>query len=102
MTKWLLPWTDVKRELSIADAGLVWFATVGTLVRSADGSRYEPGAPVVLSGELEFPRGGGLGPIPPLAEVAGCLRKGATIAGNAEAAAIARRNVRAQLAALVT
>jgi dienelactone hydrolase len=42
-----------------------------------------------------------LGPIPPLPDVAGCLRKGATIAGNAEAATMARRTVRAQLAALL-
>jgi dienelactone hydrolase len=43
-----------------------------------------------------------LGPLPPAVAVAGCLRKGATIAGNAEAGAMARRNVRAQLAELLT
>jgi hypothetical protein len=30
-----------------------------------------------------------------------CLRKGATIAGNAEAGALARRNVRSELAELL-
>src|SRR5262249_27232118 len=42
-----------------------------------------------------------LGPFPPRSETAGCLRKGATIAWNPEAAAQARRNVRAQLAELL-
>ena len=42
-----------------------------------------------------------LGPLPSLADVGGCLRKGATIAGNAEAAALARQNVRMQLAELL-
>ena len=38
-----------------------------------------------------------LGPLPSAGDVATCLRKGATIAGNAEGAARARRNVRSQL-----
>jgi len=42
-----------------------------------------------------------LGPLPSASDVAACLRKGATIAGNAEAAASARRNVRNQLGDLL-
>ena len=42
-----------------------------------------------------------LGPLPSLADVTACLRKGATIAGNAKAAALARRNVRTELAELL-
>ena len=84
MTRWLLSWTlvaivaagcapslqNVKRELSATDSGTVWFATAGTLVRSANGARYEPGAPVVLSGDLEFPRGPG--PFPAVILAHGC------------------------------
>ena len=42
-----------------------------------------------------------LGPFPPTSEAMRCVRKGATIACNPEAAAQARRNVRAQLAELL-
>lgn len=43
-----------------------------------------------------------LGPIvSPASELEGCLQKGATIAGNSEAAALARQNVRAQLLELL-
>lgn len=91
MTKWILSWTllatiavgcapslkDVKRELSATDAGTVWFATAGTLVRSADDSRYEPGPPVVLSGELDFPSGAG--PFPAVVLAHGCSGTGAHI-----------------------
>lgn len=42
-----------------------------------------------------------MGPLPPPSEIAGCLRKGATIAWNPEATEQARRNVRAQLAELL-
>jgi hypothetical protein len=41
-----------------------------------------------------------LGPFPSIRETAGCLRKGATIAWNPNAAQQARRNVRSQLAEL--
>lgn len=42
-----------------------------------------------------------LGPIPPPSELAKCLRKGATVAPNAQATETARRNVRSQLAELL-
>ena len=42
-----------------------------------------------------------LGPLPSAGDVATCLRKGATIAGNAEAAASAQCNVRSQLGELL-
>ena len=42
-----------------------------------------------------------LGPLPSETEFAGCLTKGATIAGNSEGIEQARRNVRAQLAELL-
>jgi dienelactone hydrolase len=42
-----------------------------------------------------------LGPLPPAAEIAKCLRKGATVAGNPEATEAARKNVRGQLAELL-
>ena len=64
------PLKDVKPTLSAADSGITWFATAGTLVRSADGSRYEPGEPVVLSGDLGFPRGAG--PFPAVVLAHGC------------------------------
>ena len=46
---------DLKPTLSATDSGAIWFASAGTLVRSAEGSRFVPGAPVVLSGELRVP-----------------------------------------------
>jgi hypothetical protein len=43
-----------------------------------------------------------LGPtVSPAIELEGCLQKGATIAGNPEAAALSRQNVRAQLLELM-
>ncbi|OLD31694.1 MAG: hypothetical protein AUI49_05220 [Candidatus Rokubacteria bacterium 13_1_40CM_2_68_13] len=42
-----------------------------------------------------------LGPFPSIRETGGCLRKGATVAWNPDAAQQARRNVRAQLAELL-
>jgi dienelactone hydrolase len=89
MTRWVLPWAvvaaigagcapslkDVKPTLAATDSGTTWFATAGTLVRSADGSRYEPGDPLVLSGNLEFPRGAG--PFPAVILAHGCSGIGA-------------------------
>ena len=46
---------DLKPALSAKDSGTIWFASAGSLVRSADGSRFTPGDPVVISGELRFP-----------------------------------------------
>jgi hypothetical protein len=39
--------------------------------------------------------------VSPAIELEGCLQKGATIAGNPEAAALSRQNVRAQLLELM-
>lgn len=91
MTRWFLPWAvvaaigagcapslkDVKPTLSATHSGTTWFATAGTLVRSADRSRYEPGDPLVLSGNLEFPRGAG--PFPAVILAHGCSGIGAHI-----------------------
>jgi len=53
--------------------------------------------PNVNNGSACFPQSPSiLGPVA-LAGIAGCLKKGATIAGNPEAAAAARRNLRRQL-----
>jgi dienelactone hydrolase len=87
-TRWFLSWalvaavgvgcapslTDVKPALRASDSGTVWFATAGTLVRSADGSRYEAGDRVVLSGDLEFPRGAA--PVPAVILAHGCSGMG--------------------------
>jgi dienelactone hydrolase len=84
MKRWLLFWTlvaaaavgcapamkDVKPSLASTDSGAIWFASAGTLVRSADGSRLTPGDPVVLSGELSFPSG--TGPFPAMVLAHGC------------------------------
>jgi dienelactone hydrolase len=92
-TRWFLTWalvaavsvgcapslTDVKPALAASDSGTVWFATAGTLVPSPDGSRYEPGEPVVLSGILEFPRGAG--PVPAVILAHGCSGIGQHVAG---------------------
>ena len=61
--------TDLKPTLSATDFGTVWFASAGTLVRSADGS-LTTGDPVVLSGDLGFPPGAG--PFPAVILAHGC------------------------------
>jgi dienelactone hydrolase len=84
MTRWLLSWTlaailgvgctpaakDLKPALSATDAGTVWFASVGTLVWSADRLRLVPAEPVVLSGDLGMPLGAG--PFPAVIVAHGC------------------------------
>lgn len=60
---------DVKPALTVSDSGTIWFATAGTLTRSADG-RYAPAGPVVLSGRLQFPAG--LAPFPTVILMHGC------------------------------
>ncbi len=50
---------DIKPSLSDSDKGQIWFKTSGTLVATQDGSRFAPGDPVVLSGNLKFPKGDG-------------------------------------------
>src|SRR5262249_56139805 len=55
---------DLKPSLEATDSGKIWFASAGSLPRSPDGSRFVPGDPVVLSGELGFPAGNR--PFPPL------------------------------------
>jgi dienelactone hydrolase len=68
---------DLRTSLSATDAGTIWFATTGSLQRSADGSRYVPGDPLVVSGDLRLPDGAG--PFPAIVLTHGC---GGT--GNAE------------------
>jgi dienelactone hydrolase len=50
---------DVTPALTATDRGTIWFATPGSLVRSPDGARFVSGPPIVLSGDLQFPAGGG-------------------------------------------
>lgn len=61
---------ELKPSLSGTDSGNIWFATAGTLVRSADGSRLVPGPALVISGELAFPKGPG--PFPAVILAHGC------------------------------
>jgi dienelactone hydrolase len=61
---------DLKPALSASDSGGIWFATAGSLVRSADQSRLVPGGPVLLSGDLAFPSG--TGPFPAVVLAHGC------------------------------
>ena len=66
---------DLKPSLEATDSGTIWFASAGTLPRSPDGSRFVPGDPVVLSGELSFPAGSG--PFPAVVIAHGCSGTGA-------------------------
>ncbi len=61
---------DLRPALSVTDSGNIWFATAGSLARSPDGSRFLPGDPVVISGELRFPKG--FGPFPAVILAHGC------------------------------
>jgi dienelactone hydrolase len=66
-----------------------------------DQARAQLFLPNVNNGSNCFPQSPSiLGPVA-VSSVAGCLKKGATIAGNPAAAAEARRNLRAQLAELL-
>jgi hypothetical protein len=56
---------DLKPTLTATDSGNIWFATAGSLGRAADGSRFTPGDPLVISGDLRFPSGAG--PFPAVA-----------------------------------
>jgi dienelactone hydrolase len=69
---------DLRPTLAATDSGGIWFATAGSLVRAADGSRLVPGEPVVISGDLRFPPGAG--PFPAVVLAHGCGG-----VGNAEA-----------------
>jgi len=60
---------DLKPTLSATDCGTIWFASAGSLVRSADGS-LTTGDPVVLSGDLGFPSN--VGPLPAVVLAHGC------------------------------
>jgi dienelactone hydrolase len=62
---------DLKPSLSAADSGGIWFASAGSLIRTPDGSRFVAGDPVVLSGKLAFPSGGG-GPFAAVILAHGC------------------------------
>lgn len=66
---------DLRPTLSATDSGTIWFASAGTLVRSAEAARFVPGAPVVLSGDLRLPSGPGPSPAVVLAH--GCGGTGA-------------------------
>lgn len=68
---------DLKAALSVEDAGTIWFASAGSLVRSPDELRLTPGDPVVISGILQFPPGAGSFP-------AVVLAHGCNGIGNAE------------------
>jgi dienelactone hydrolase len=68
---------DLKPALSATDSGGNWFASAGSLVRSPDGSRFVPGDPLVISGDLRFPSG--TGPFPAVVLAHGCAG-----IGNAE------------------
>jgi dienelactone hydrolase len=61
---------DLKPALSATDSGTIWFASAGSLVRSAGGSRFTAGDPVMISGELRFPSGAG--PFPAVVLAHGC------------------------------
>jgi dienelactone hydrolase len=69
---------DLKPALSDTDSGNVWFATAGSLVRTADRSSFVMADPVVISGDLTFPSGSG--PFPAVVLAHGCEGL-----GNAEA-----------------
>lgn len=62
--------SDVKPTLSATDFGPIAFATPGSLVRTYDGSRFTPGDPVVLSGDLRLPSGAA--PYPAVVLAHGC------------------------------
>ena len=70
---------DLKPTSSAADSGNVRFATTGSLVRTADGSRLVMSDPVFITGELSFPSGPG--PFPAVVLAPGCGGL-----GNAESA----------------
>jgi dienelactone hydrolase len=61
---------ELKPALADTSSGNIGFASAGTLVRSADGSRFVPGAPVAISGDLQFPSGAG--PFPAVILAHGC------------------------------
>lgn len=61
---------ETKSALAGTDSGPVWFATAGSLVASADYTRLVPGAPVAISGDLQFPSGAG--PFPAVVLAHGC------------------------------
>ena len=75
--------TDLKPALSAEDAGTIWFASAGSLVRTQDELRFTPADPIVISGILEFPLGSG--PFPALVLAHGCNGIGSAEFGWARA-----------------
>jgi dienelactone hydrolase len=69
--------SDVKPTLSVTDVGTIPFRTPGSLVATPDRSRFTPGDPIVLTGDLRLPSGAGPYPAVVLAHGCGGL-------GNAE------------------
>src|SRR5437899_3161608 len=62
------PVSDLRPTLAATDAGGLWFASVGSLVRS--GLRLVPGDTIAISGDLDFPSGAG--PFPAVILAHGC------------------------------
>jgi dienelactone hydrolase len=62
-------------SLSKDDAGEIWFATAGSIVRGAAGKPYEiRDESITLSGDLQFPTG--TGPVPAVILAHGCAGNG--------------------------
>ena len=61
---------DLKPALSPADSGRLWFASAGSLARSATASGFVIADPIVISGDLQFPPGAG--PFPAVVLAHGC------------------------------
>lgn len=70
---------DLRPGLAASESGTIWFASAGTLLRTADGSRFVAGEPIALSGELAFPPGNG--PFPAVILAHGCGGRGNADAG---------------------
>ena len=61
---------ELPQSLSATDAGNIWFASAGSLVRTPDKSALTDGDQVIISGDLRFPQG--TGPFPAVILAHGC------------------------------